>query len=106
MERTSEYLHLWGGNMKVKLCFAFLVFATLAFSLIASPQAAFDWKPVDTAMGRQGADQPDGTHRFAMPRSDLKVTVAGIELKAGFALGSWAAFQNMSGHSAVMGDLV
>lgn len=64
------------------------------------------WKAVDDAMGRQGQDQPDGAHRFAMPRTDLKVMVNGVELKAGFALGSWAAFQMMGNHSDVMGDIV
>jgi Domain of Unknown Function (DUF1259) len=64
------------------------------------------WKAVDDAMGRQGQDQADGAHRFAMPRSDLKVTANGVEIKAGFALGSWAAFQTMDNHTDVMGDLV
>src|SRR5499427_2917158 len=68
--------------------------------------AASNWKAVDDAMGRGGQDQPDGTHRFNMPRSDLKVTANGIEIKAGLALGSWAAFQMMGNHSDVMGDLV
>src|SRR5215467_14760566 len=73
---------------------------------VAAAQQSGPWKAVDDAMGRQGQDQPDGTHRFAMPRSDLKVTANGVELKAGFALGSWAAFRNMGAHSDVMGDLV
>src|SRR5262249_43087377 len=64
------------------------------------------WKAVDDAMGRTGQDQPDGAHRFAMPRSDLKVTVGGVEVKAGFALGSWAAFDKMGNPANVMGDLV
>jgi hypothetical protein len=64
------------------------------------------WRAVDEAIGRQGQDQPDGTRRFAMPRSDLKVTVDGIELKPALALGSWAAFRNMGNHAEVMGDLV
>src|SRR6516162_2290301 len=72
----------------------------------AAGQQGGPWKAVDDAMGRQGQDQPDGAHRFAMPRSDLKVTVNGIEVKPGFALGSWAAFQKMGNHSDVMGDLV
>lgn len=64
------------------------------------------WKAVDDAMGRAGQDQPDGAHRFAMPRSDLKVTAEGVEIKAGFALGSWAAFNRMGNQAEVMGDLV
>src|SRR5215471_12340246 len=79
-----------------------LILCTSAFGV----QQSGPWKAVDDAMGRQGQDQPDGTHRFNMPRSDLKVTANGVELKPGFALGSWAAFQMMGNHSDVMGDLV
>src|SRR5438552_17360291 len=71
-----------------------------------SAPAASTWKAVEDAMGRTGQDQPDGAHKFSMPRSDLKVSLDGIELKAGFALGSWAAFQKMGNQSEVMGDLV
>src|SRR5262252_504220 len=72
----------------------------------AAAQQKPAWKAVDDAMGRPGQDQPDGTHRYGMPRSDLKVTASGVEIKAGLALGSWAAFQTMGNHSDVMGDLV
>jgi len=65
-----------------------------------------NWKAVDDAMERAGQDQPDGAHRFNMPRSDLKVTANGVDVKPGFALGSWAAFQMMGNHSDVIGDLV
>jgi uncharacterized protein DUF1259 len=65
-----------------------------------------DWKAVDTALGRTGQDQPDGTHKFAMPRSDLKVTVEGLQVKPGLALGSWTAFRMMGSDAEVMGDLV
>src|SRR5438128_10967890 len=71
-----------------------------------SASAPSAWKAVDDAMGRTGQDQPDGAHKFSMPRSDLKVTLDGVELKAGFALGSWAAFHKMGNQSEVMGDLV
>src|SRR5437868_12000258 len=64
------------------------------------------WKAVDDAMGRTAQDQPDGTHKFSMPRSDLKVTLDGVDIKAGLALGSWAAFEKMGNQTAVMGDLV
>lgn len=65
-----------------------------------------DWKAVDAAMGRAGQDQPDGTHKFMMPRSDLKVMVDGFRIKPGFALGAWVAFREMKGGAEVMGDLV
>ena len=41
-----------------------------------------------------------------MPRSDLAVTVKGVPVKAGFALGSYAAFKQMGDQVMVMGDLV
>src|SRR5262252_2199421 len=78
----------------------------VSLPVIGRQQPAGSWKAVDDAMGRQGQDQPDGAHRYAMPRSDLKVTVNGVDIKPGFALGSWAAFQRMGNHSDVMGDLV
>jgi len=87
------------------MCLFVLLSLSLALIGTSAPQNS-QWKAVDTAMGRQGQDQPDGAHRFAMPRSDLKVTANGVEIKPGFALGSWAAFQTMGNHSDVMGDLV
>src|SRR5437867_6653284 len=71
-----------------------------------SATAPSNWKAVDDALGRMGQYQPDGTHKFSMPRSDLKVTLDGVELKPGFALGSWAALHKMGNQSEVMGDLV
>jgi hypothetical protein len=88
-----------------RLCLFVLLSLSVAVPGTSSPQAS-QWKAVDDAMGRQGQDQPDGAHRFSMPRSDLKVTASGVEIKSGFALGSWAAFQTMGNHSDVMGDLV
>jgi len=69
--------------------------------------AATDWKDVDAAMGRPGQDQPDGTHKYALPRKDLNVTFNGVQIKAGLALGSWVAFKSTSnGNAMVMGDMV
>lgn len=72
----------------------------------SKPQASTDWKNIDNAMGRSGQDQPDGTHKYSMPRKDLKVTAGGVDLKAGLALGSWTAFKTMGKATVVMGDLV
>jgi Domain of Unknown Function (DUF1259) len=73
----------------------------------AKAPAATDWKDVDAAMGRAGQDQPDGTHKYALPRKDMNVTVNGVQIKAGLALGSWVAFKSTSqGNAMAMGDLV
>jgi uncharacterized protein DUF1259 len=83
-----------------------IVFATL-FALPAwSQQDTSPWKAVESAMGRSGALQADGAYKFAMPRKDLQVTVEGVPIKAGLALGSWAAFKEDGGHAMLMGDLV
>lgn len=79
----------------------------VASALFASPAlAAPDWPNVDKALGRAGAAQPDGVHRYSFPRSDLNVTLDGVSLKPALALGSWAAFQPMGDAAMVMGDLV
>lgn len=68
--------------------------------------ASAGWKAVDDAMGRSGQDQPDGARKYGMPRKDLNVSVDGVQVKPGFALGSWAAFNNPGKNAMVMGDLV
>src|SRR5947207_5021295 len=75
-------------------------------SLDSFAQTPPEWKPVESALGRTGKLQPDGPMKFAMPRKDLKVTVAGTEIKPGLALGSWTAFSESGDNSMVMGDLV
>src|SRR5215470_9077993 len=79
--------------------------------VVASPagvvQAADpDWKAVEQALGKSGQLQPGAVYRIGMPRTDLSVTVKGVPVKAGFALGSYAAFKQVGDHAMVMGDLV
>ncbi|MDG4897742.1 DUF1259 domain-containing protein [Mesorhizobium sp. WSM4976] len=81
----------------------------LAASLgIAQPVlAAPDWKAVAQALGKSGTELPGGVYRVGLPRSDLKVTLDGVEIKPALALGSWVAFEAMGDKDAmVMGDLV
>src|SRR5271169_3832303 len=69
--------------------------------------AADDWQAqVGQALGKSGAAAPGGIYRVGLPRTDLKVTLDGVELKAGFALGSWLAFVKMGDSGMAMGDLV
>jgi hypothetical protein len=65
-----------------------------------------EWQPVDQAIGRSGQVQPDGAYKWSFPRSDLKVTVNGVELKPALALGGWVAFSKPGADSMIMGDLV
>jgi Domain of Unknown Function (DUF1259) len=76
-------------------------------SMPAATQAADpDWKAVEQALGKGGQLQPGDVFRVGMPRSDLNVTVKGVPVKPGFALGSYAAFKQVGDHAMVMGDLV
>jgi hypothetical protein len=89
---------------------ALAAFHAIVLTVLASsqnnPQSAEQWKPVEAALGRSGQPQPDGTYKFSFPRRDLRVSVAGTEVKPGLALGSWAAFKGTPDDSMVMGDLV
>ena len=75
-------------------------FATPA--LAADP----DWQKVGQALGKEGSVQPGGIYRVGLPRTDLKVSLDGVALKPGFALGGWLAFAPMGDQALVMGDLV
>ena len=91
----------------------FRVYAVMLFALIAAltiPVVARaadpDWKAVEQALGKSGQMQPGDVFRIGMPRTDLNVTVKGVPVKAGFALGSYAAFKQIGDQAMVMGDLV
>src|SRR3546814_19863508 len=75
--------------------------------LLASPAwAALDWSAVDRAIGRAGAEQAGGVHRYSFPRSDLSVTMDGVTIKPSLALVSWAAFLPMRDEAMVMAEFV
>lgn len=60
---------------------------------------------IDQALGRSG-QRAGEVYRVGFPRTDLHVTVGGVSVKAGLALGSWAAFSGTDESAMVMGDLV
>lgn len=49
---------------------------------------------------------PGGVYRVGLARTDLKVTLDGVEIKPALALGSWLAFAKKGKEGMVMGDLV
>lgn len=65
-----------------------------------------DWAAVGHALGRSGKVMAGGVYRVGFPRSDLKVSLDGVALRTGFALGGWVAFLPMGEQAMVMGDLV
>jgi hypothetical protein len=69
--------------------------------------SAAQWDAVGQAMGKQGKLMKDDVYRIDLPRSDLKVTSQGVQIKPALSLGSYTAFKSMGdGNAMVMGDLV
>src|SRR3989441_2017600 len=80
-----------------------MIAASLSMSVLA---AESDWDAVAKAIGRAGTEMPGGVYRVGIGRSDLTVTVDGVQIKPALALGSYLAFQKAGKEAMVMGDLV
>jgi len=87
-----------------------ILLASLARTAVAQApgdQKPGEWKAVEDVFGFPPANLPGGVARFNMPRKDLHVTLGGVEVKPGLALGAWAAFVRVGDNDAmIMGDLV
>lgn len=95
-------------NRKIVAVNVFLFVFSTALSCAAQKanNKSAEWQAVDQAIGRSGKVQPDGAYKISFPRSDLKVTVEGVDLKPALALGGWVAFSKPGADSMIMGDLV
>src|SRR5882724_5095430 len=80
-----------------------VIAASLSMSVLA---AESDWDAVAKAIGRSGTEMPGGVYRVGIGRSDLTVTLDGVQIKPSLALGSYLAFQKSGKEAMVMGDLV
>ncbi|MEZ0167899.1 DUF1259 domain-containing protein [Microvirga sp. TS319] len=81
--------------------------AVLGLVLGAPALGAEDWQQqIASGLGKQGTEMPGGVYRVGLPRTDLNVTLDGVEIKPALALGSWLAFKPMGNEVTVMGDLV
>jgi hypothetical protein len=91
----------------LQFCLGLLLLSTCIAAAQNTPDAAKKaWADVEQAMGRSGQMQAGDVIKFGMPRKDLKVTLNGVAIKPGLALGSWAAFLRHGNEAMVMGDLV
>jgi hypothetical protein len=81
------------------------VLAVAALLPSAAAAQAIDWKKVDAALSKTATVSGD-VHRYGLPRSDLHVTLDGVQIKPALALGGWVAFAPMHEQAMVMGDLV
>jgi len=87
--------------MKLRLL---ILSVALSLPVIVAAQG-LDTAKIDEAMGRSGQQTGD-VYRLGFPRTDLHVSVDGVEIKPGLGLGSWAAFAGNDNAAMVMGDLV
>jgi hypothetical protein len=94
--------------MTMNFCLRKLVLAALLTAASGLAFAADDgWQArVGEALGKPGSAAAGGIYRVGLPRTDLKATLDGVELKPGFALGGWLAFEKMGDQGMVTGDLV
>ena len=95
MSGTKKYTHLL-------LLACLLLFGTAAFA----QDMPSDYQEVLKSLDRKG-DFKEGALKVNIPRSDLKITVAGVATPTPFGFGGWVAFTKASdGGEVMMGDLV
>ena len=82
-----------------------LIVTSILVLPIAVSAQGLDTAKIDQALGRPGQKIGD-VYKFGFPRTDLHVSVHGLAIKPGLALGSWAAFTGTDDNAMVMGDLV
>jgi hypothetical protein len=84
--------------------------AAFGFAVLTLPASASEpWQDaIAQGLGKPGTMMPGGVYRVGLPRSDLHVTLDGVQLKPSFALGSWLGFVRHGNGDEVMlmGDLV
>jgi hypothetical protein len=81
--------------------------AVVASLVLVAPgaHAQSAWDKVAAALGKTGTEMPGQVYRVGFPRTDLKVSVDGVEIKPTFALGGWLAFKSMGAEDMELGKL-
>lgn len=68
-------------------------------------KTVLDTSAIEREIGKAGESKGD-VYKISFPRSDLSVTVDGVKVKPGLALGSWMALRSTGETTIVDGDLV
>jgi biotin operon repressor len=91
-----------------KIAIFLIILSVTAIAILYAQQSKeIGLKEVNSIFNQEGKIQPDGVVKYSWPRKDLKVQVNGVDIEAGLALGSWAAFKKLESDQAMaMGDLV
>jgi Domain of Unknown Function (DUF1259) len=85
-------------------CRSLVLLVVLMISVAAFGQT-LNTSKIDSVLGRSGQKTGE-VYKLSFPRTDLHVSLNGVAIKPGLALGSWAAFMGSDDKATVMGDLV
>jgi hypothetical protein len=96
----------WLRRGVLRLVCAAAVASAIGFIPLPSSAAETDGGKIAAALGKSGTQMPGGVYRVGLSRTDLHVTLDGVELKPTLALGSWLAFRTDGNTTMVMGDPV
>ncbi len=84
-----------------------LVSSSGTLPTVRAAAQTIDTAKIERLTGVKGKlNDKEGVFRLAVPRSDLKVTVAGVRMTPPMGLSSWAAFTKDGAQTLVMGDMV
>ncbi|MDQ3563535.1 MAG: DUF1259 domain-containing protein [Pseudomonadota bacterium] len=84
-----------------------LISSSVSASLAWAATQTIDAATIEQLTGVKGKlNDKEGVFKVAVPRSDLKVTVAGVRMTPPMGLTSWAAFTKDGEKTLVMGDMV
>ncbi|MEO7860248.1 MAG: DUF1259 domain-containing protein [Nitrospirales bacterium] len=86
-----------------------LAFAANSANEITRPgikaSGTFETSAIERAIGKAG-EMKDDVYKVSLPRTDLTVSIKGVKIKPGLALGSWVAFKKVGALAVIDGDLV
>ena len=89
----------------ILLIFSFLTFSSA--SAETGDSSLLDTHQIENLTGAKGElDKESNVFKISVPRTDLKVTAAGVKLTPALGLTSWAAFKPIHSEGIVMGDMV
>src|ERR1051326_2469110 len=96
--------------MKTKICSVITCAAAFTLArlgaLVQAQEIPKDYQEALTILGKKG-DYKDNVFKVNLPRSDLKITVAGMAMPTAFGFGGWLAMtKGDGGKDVMMGDLV
>jgi Domain of Unknown Function (DUF1259) len=82
-----------------------LMFFSSARAATESRSERLNGDAIEKAIGKAG-EWKDDVYKISLPRKDLAVSVMGVKINPGLALGSWIAFKGVNHDTVMDGDLV